>query len=421
LATDYIKLRVIEPDIKKILASTQLDFKGSFSASTGVVYDDKIIAELHFCKVIVYKSGTILFSGSIHKMYNSIKGIKAPNHNKSKDKKYKGFNGNQFGTQEMSFMINYLEKLLYQKASYMLMRCIELGLNMPIDFDPRFFIIGLLFLRSTPFEFKYNRNFAQIMFEDFRVKIYNKSKQYGMDKDTIRIEVNFSRMDILNIIGIKTLDMTPEQLFKGLNLVLGKFDGITYFDKTIRTKELSKPQKKNLPNYKSVMYWLDDLEPNKRHEPKQKLNKIIANHSSNLKEIIRNQFLKTRVINTQHFQDITKVINTHSSIGVNITNNTPIKQKCFCAITGISLDLEKDLPKYIRTTTLNHLKKTDYKTYDLLRIDLLCNYVTRPKFESDEINHLAKQIRNRYYNKFKIKDSGYKLQKPLENQMRLAI
>tara|TARA_R110002096_G_scaffold27009_3_gene83004 strand:- start:1450 stop:2076 length:627 start_codon:yes stop_codon:yes gene_type:complete len=96
------------------------------------------------------------------------------------------------------------------------------------------------------------------------------------------------------------------------------------------------------------------------------------------------------------------------------------KKKRVCSITGVTLEYENGQPDYIRTTTLKHLKENDFKTYDLLRVDLLRNSICRPKFERSEIAHIYKQIRNRHNNPRKIKQHVYK-QKKINNQLTLPI
>lgn len=414
---DYVKFQVINPDVKKIYNSDKLEFIGSHNTATGEIYDDKIIAEIHYCKLIIYKSGSVYFSGSIHKMYNSINNIKAPNFKNESKGTYKGFNGNQFGTKEIKFIVDYLEKLLYTKAISMKIKCIELGLNLVIDFCPQKFILGLLYFKGIPFDFKFKRKYAQVNLMDFRIKIYNKSSQYGMSEHVIRIEVNFSRMKVLNEIGMVCMcDLKEEQIFKGLEVVLKKLKNTIYFDDTIRRAELTKQQIRNLIKYKCNRYWLDDLKPNKRHKPKLKLDYLIANHSSNLKKKIIDVFLKTRVINTQDLKPKTRVINTRSIIGVNITQSTDKR----CPITGISLEHEKPDAKYIRTSTLKYLLENEKRTYlDLCSLLLNTLHLDHPKYESNIIKHLAKQVRNRFYNPNQIRKVGYK-QRQYKYQLSLT-
>ena len=70
-----------------------------------------------------------------------------------------------------------------------------------------------------------------------------------------------------------------------------------------------------------------------------------------------------------------------------------------CVITGISLELEKSEARYIQTKTIRRVKDTDGHLYSLLCSLLLPHTGVRPVFERTIINQLAKQVRNRYYNK----------------------
>nr|DAK43313.1 MAG TPA: hypothetical protein [Caudoviricetes sp.] len=70
-----------------------------------------------------------------------------------------------------------------------------------------------------------------------------------------------------------------------------------------------------------------------------------------------------------------------------------------CVITGISLELEKENARYIQTKTIRRVKDTDGHLYSLLCSLLLPHTGVKPVFEKNIINQLAKQVRNRYYNK----------------------
>jgi hypothetical protein len=80
-----------------------------------------------------------------------------------------------------------------------------------------------------------------------------------------------------------------------------------------------------------------------------------------------------------------------------------------CVVTGIDLKLEKGNAKYIRSSTLKHLKQHEKETYLMLFSTLLNNTKDKlPTFEDSALKHLAKQIRNRYYNIHNVKQTGYK-------------
>ena len=69
-----------------------------------------------------------------------------------------------------------------------------------------------------------------------------------------------------------------------------------------------------------------------------------------------------------------------------------------CVITGISLELECEGARYIQTKTIRRVKETNGHLYSLLCSLLLPHTGVKPVFEKTIINHLAKQVRNRYFN-----------------------
>ena len=293
---DYAKILFLNINIQRLLHLDCLDFRREISQETGLSANKKV-AKFHHCKIVIYDSGKVLFIGSIHKMYNSIKGIKAPNHNTKNDK---GYNGNQFSFNNTIETINYLKELFDCEPKQMLIRSIEFGVNTQPYFNPKLFIKGLLFHKGVEFEYRFKRNFAQAVHQQFIVKIYNKSNQYNMLNNTLRIEIKYLKMQELNKLGIKTLaDINIKTLNDVKLLLLKRFDEVIYYDYTINKKKLSNLQKKALLKYSNSHYWIEELEPNRRNRPKSKLKEIIINHSENLHQKLRNEIVEKCVINNQ--------------------------------------------------------------------------------------------------------------------------
>ena len=97
----------------------------------------------------------------------------------------------------------------------------------------------------------------------------------------------------------------------------------------------------------------------------------------------------------------------------------PIKSVKKCLITGVDLNHEKEGSKYIKTTTLKHLRKCDKNKFvEVCNLLLKNTNPNHTKYESDIISHLYKQIRNRFYNSNRIKNIGYK-SKEYHNQPKL--
>ena len=75
-----------------------------------------------------------------------------------------------------------------------------------------------------------------------------------------------------------------------------------------------------------------------------------------------------------------------------------------CTVTGVSLKLEReDKPDaiYIQTKTLKYLFENNPAKYQQIKHAFIKNSIHEPKFEKNEFSHIAKQIRNVHYNKFR--------------------
>lgn len=299
---DYVKVRIKGLDIEKLEFNSGLQFKSNYITSTGESCQNKI-AKYHFCKIEIIeteKEGVLVyFTGSIHKMWNSLNGVFAPNYNPNKT--YKGFNGNLFTIKDIIEVRKHLENLFSCKPQQMIFENIELGVNTEITFCPRQFLTFILFYRDKAPEFRYKKNYVQFELDEFYIKIYNKSGQYGMSKHTLRFEVKVKKMRAVKGLNIKTFaDLTCDKEQSILKFLLSKFDEVMYYDCTIRKKELSKLNIKKLIEYSNPNQWTEFYSIKNKSRQKENLKKIIKQHSENLKEQIRQEIIKKcRVIHRE--------------------------------------------------------------------------------------------------------------------------
>ncbi len=313
---DFVKIVLKDIDTVRLLNLDVLDFNTVVSVSTGLVSAKKE-ASYHYGKITVYDNGLVLFSGSIHKLYNSLKGIKAPNYNTVKQ--YKGFNGNDFTISQILEVREHLQKLFGCSAEQMIFQNNELGINIPVSFNPKLFIKGLLYHNGKEFEYRFNNHLAQVLHQRYILKVYDKSSQYQMSKPTLRFEVKIIKMEELRYLGLRTFaDITPIMLDKAKELVLKRFDEIVAYDYTINKKDLSNAQKRALKDYSNPRYWAIKLKPKLRYRHKQRLQNLIHNHSENLKQEIRQNLIKKCRIINQHLETPKSRIINHSSKRLNI-------------------------------------------------------------------------------------------------------
>ena len=281
---DFIKILIQDADINYLTNSGALEFKSVVSEKTGELSTKKV-AECHFCKITIFENGIVLFTGSIHKMWNSLNEIQAPNFNKSEN--YKGFNGNQFLINDIIEIRTYLGELLNCEPQQMIFQNIEFGINTTPYFEPKLFLKGLLYHNGKQFEYKYNGHFSQVKHQRYFFKIYDKSNQYGMEDYTLRIELKIIKTEDIKHLGIKTFwDINQDTLKKVNRLLLRRFEEIVYYDYTINKKHLKKRTIQVLERYSNPRYWFEDITVKKRYEHKSKLKNFIVEHSDNLMQYL---------------------------------------------------------------------------------------------------------------------------------------
>ena len=290
----------------ELLEKNNFDFKMTVSRNGGQIH--KYVAEYHFCKITVYESGLILFTGSIHKLYNSIKGIYAPNYFSNIQTQNKGFNGNQFTLSNIIYVRDHLMKLFKCEATQMVFQNIEFGINTTPKIDQLSFLQGLLYHKGKRFESKYDGNFYYCEHQQYRIKIYNKSEQYGMITPTTRIEISLKKSKKINELDIYTFaDITTNTLENAKLELLRQFDEVAYYDYTIRKDKLSNRLQMHMLKYCTLKFWLIDLKPQHRDRHKKKLQEIIIKHSGNLKAKFAIDILK-KCVTINHLENI-KVCN----------------------------------------------------------------------------------------------------------------
>lgn len=323
--TDYFKIEVLNPDLNYIENQSGLEFDSLLNHTTGEISGRKI-AEHHFCKITIYESGAVYFSGSVHKLWNSLNGVKGPNQTNLGQNGRRGFNGNQFSLAEFYKIREYLESLFNCNASQMVIKNIEVGVNVKTLFDPDLYIKGLLYHIGVPFEFRYRGSYAQAVHQRFILKIYNKSKQYGLKDHTLRFEIKVVKTREIVTTGIATMaDISPETMESTANLLLKRFDEVVHYDYTINKELLSKHQKRLTAEYSNPRFWME-LKPNFRSRHKKRLKEITLKYSKNIHAELGEEIAKKcSAINRTFEVEKCSAIN-HSSIGLNTLQKALLKK-----------------------------------------------------------------------------------------------
>ncbi len=387
---DYVKILVKGVNLNRLSDHPLLDFKIEVAENGGEISDKKKCT-YHFCTITIYDSGTVMFSGSIHKMYNSLTGIYAPNH---KDVEvYRGYNGNQFYMSEIVFVKQHLLDLFDVEPNQMIFQNIEIGVNLTISFDPQIFLNGLLMFEGKSFEPRFNDYYMQSPHGQYIVKIYNKGNQYNMALNTLRFEMKITRMEFQKKgVGIKTMaDIDELHLIRAFLFLERQLKKVLYYDNTIRINELSPGEKNKCKDYSNPRYW-KKLPSHRRYRPKTKLDALIDTYSHNIKSELINQLKQTCIKFDRYIKSAKCIRFNHSNIG----SNTILKQVKICPVTGLDISMQKRDSKLLSNTGLKYYEEADSETFNWLNSILLTG--ADNAYETDLYSQISKQIRNRYYN-----------------------
>lgn len=235
------------------------------------------IARLHNMSLVSTEKGTYL-EGSLHSYHNAMKG------RKSKNEKDKWFNYNDFTYQNLLEVLEDLEKRLKYDLSKTRMTICEMGFNVNLDMEPNRFIdkFILMFKLKLPCRDPKNQKsmkFKRFDLDNYYVKIYDKSLQYGLKDNILRFEVGFKTDELkeLNIRSLKDLLDTDklEFLFHSL---LKKYDDFLIVDRFDGNKTMPQKARRKMVLYTHPQYWIELLDEKKyerRKSSKQELEYLI--------------------------------------------------------------------------------------------------------------------------------------------------
>jgi len=164
---------------------------------------------------------------------------------------------------------------------------IEFGVN--FSYHGSKFTKGLMYHEGLPFRTQNDTDGRayECRHLDYRLKGYDKAAQnkiaYALGLS--RWEVHVRKMRWINKTGITTLGdlLDIDNLMMLKAPLIKSLDEVTYYDDTIRPKELSQRDRFKLRDYRNRDYW-NELTRSCRGKAKKRLQGIIENHSDHKKE-----------------------------------------------------------------------------------------------------------------------------------------
>lgn len=239
------------------------------------------IASYKGLKFIIYETGLITLSGSLHKYWND--GV---------------HNYNDFNFEAFSWVLNDLKTKFGIDPKQCILKCLEIGINIIPPIRTNDILENCLLHKTLPFEWQKNSDegkFKQVQHSQYIIKIYNKalhyvSKGFEIITEIMRFEIKYTKMEKLNKVGIFTLqDLENYGLHNFKNELLKEWQNVLFYDNTTRIDPLcSESKKETLLRYSNPNYWTGLLSNNQKENFKYhrgELNKIINKNSNKIKEL----------------------------------------------------------------------------------------------------------------------------------------
>lgn len=282
---DYIKF-ITRVNPSEYILHPLLNFRQAYSTKTGELDCYKYANHGGFTFKL-YDSGLLIVSGSIHKYFNFLKKISAPNQITPKERE-QGYNGNDFSFHSLLHSLELFAANYKLDLSECHIQNIEIGLNITHLFDTDQILNGLLLHKGKTFSRPLDNSFRILEHQRYYLKIYDKGEQYSQPEPTIRIELKYKKMFNLNLQGLKTLnDLKNESLLMQLHRLLRcEFAKVLIYDYTIDKSQLNSMQLNKIKDYSNPIFWLN-TKPILRDRHKKALIKITSQYSNKVqKELI---------------------------------------------------------------------------------------------------------------------------------------
>jgi hypothetical protein len=187
---DFVKCEVLNVDISSLMQNKDLDFQGRYHIS-GEVETRKLYANIKEMLITIVNEKRVFLQGSLP---NMVQGNNYENLTYSKFKQ----------------VVEELETLFGVGSECFKFQNFEFGFTVDLGIvnPTRFLIEDIVdYKGEIVFQDTYRKNGFGIVyrFKDYHFKLYDKSAQYKLDDNLLRIEIRVKRMQHVRKYGIKTL------------------------------------------------------------------------------------------------------------------------------------------------------------------------------------------------------------------------
>lgn len=288
---DFVKLSVVNSDSFEnyLLSSRVVNLNTYIDNFSGEIKDYPKIGKLKNLEIRVNPVNSII-KGSLHKYENL--------NSKEEDQNYDDFTYCQFS----NLIPNLTEKLHIENNTSL--SYLEFGFNLKVNIDPQKIIddrVLMLGFKNHSKDLKYGGkgDFKEFIKTDYSLKIYNKSKQYKLDRNILRIELKIKRKRLLQKLNIYKLeDLLDKQLLTEVfNVLWNQFDEVMIIDDFCEDK-IPQNDIEKLNRFTNPNYWQrirNTKSPKIRRKLKNEFNRLLGKYEldktkKELKEKLKAEF-----------------------------------------------------------------------------------------------------------------------------------
>jgi hypothetical protein len=207
------------------------------------------IAKYYDLDFKLFDTGLLVLQGSLHKYHNR-----------------ENFNYNKFTLFDLLSTLQSIEELFFIDLSKGKIQNLEIGVNLNLSIETSIILNAMLLHKGKLSDSRYYGSYREFRHSEYSIKLYDKSKQYGLNKPCFRIELKHIKARAFNQLGIITLNdlKKTEWLANALNEIETKWHEILMFEPFNKSNDLN-------PEWKNQLYW-EGLTASKRHREIHKFN-----------------------------------------------------------------------------------------------------------------------------------------------------
>lgn len=211
----------------EILNNDRLTFPLSNVATTGEIMNRSQVAHWQELQFVV-RGEKVSLKGSLHKHFEG------------------GTNYRDFHLTDIKATIEKLAETFQFDPQQAIINFLEVGVNIPLENDPTELIKTLVIYRNNPFAPLHvkGKGFGRkCETQQFTIKVYNKSLQYGLNEPLMRFEIKIKRTEILKrygMTGTTLSDLKEPEIYPTLKtILLDVLNGILLFDPKINPDKIT--------------------------------------------------------------------------------------------------------------------------------------------------------------------------------------